>query len=244
MRFTLIIPTLNEAASIASLFEGIEAAFRQFPTDVFFDIVVVDDGSTDDTVLILRSLNLPFPLKIIERVERGLATAVLTGFRASESEVLGVIDADLSHPPELLPKMVETIRGHDLVIGSRHAPGGAVEEWPWYRRYASMFMTALVRPLGLGVRDPLSGYFLLKRKLIDGQKLTPCGYKILLEILVKSGCRDFLEIPYTFRNRGLGKSKMGARVTFEYLEHLLGLYFGRLRAVAAYGLTKIKELLQ
>ncbi|MFA6429365.1 MAG: polyprenol monophosphomannose synthase [Patescibacteria group bacterium] len=227
MRISLVVPTLNERGSIELLLRGIAEAWTQLPSGTALEVLIVDDGSTDGTATAARSVALPFPVRVIERQERGLATAVLRGFREATGEVLGVMDADLSHPTEVLPLLVEALERADLVVASRHALGGAVEEWPWYRKFASWFATQLARPLGIVTSDPMSGYFLLKRSVVEGAVCSPLGYKILLEILVKGQYRALTEIPYTFRNRDVGKSKMGWRESLNYLRHLLRLYYWR-----------------
>ncbi len=223
MKISLIIPTLNERGSIERLFAGLaEQACRIAPHAL--EVVMVDDGSHDGTVETARSTSFPFQRKIIQRQERGLATAVLRGFAEASGDVLGVMDADLSHPTELIPTLVAALAEHDLVIASRNIAGGAVEEWPWYRQKASQTATWLVRPLGVRVRDPMSGFFFLHRRVLDGVVCSPIGYKILLEILVKGHAKNIVEIPYTFRNRDVGKSKMGTREGMNYLQHLARLY--------------------
>lgn len=229
MLLSIVIPTLNEAGSIGRLLTALGDGAKRLPADVSVEAIVVDDGSTDGTVAEARSAPVVFPVMVIERNERGLSTAVLAGFSAASGDVLGVIDADLSHPPELLPQLVSAIRGAEIAVASRHAPGGRVEKWPWYRRWASMAMTRLTAPLRLPVRDPLSGYFLLRREVIEGATLSPIGYKILLEILCKGKYRRVVEVPYVFRNRDVGCSKMGLAVTLEYLRHLARLYSVRHR---------------
>lgn len=224
MRISLIIPTLNEREAIAPLFLRLDAVVRSMaPADVL-EVVLVDDASTDGTVAVARAAAVSFSLVVVERKERGLATAVIAGFAAATGDVLGVMDADLSHPPELIPQLVAALQSTDLAVGSRHAEGGVVEEWPWYRLYASALMMQLTRPLGVPVRDPLSGFFFLRRSVIEGVALSPIGYKILLEILVKGHYETVCEVPYTFRNRDVGKSKMDVREATRYLRHLGRLY--------------------
>lgn len=223
MKISLIIPTLNERGSIERLFAGLSEHTQRIAPHTL-EVVIVDDGSRDGTVEAARTATVPFELKIIQRQERGLATAVLRGFAEASGDVLGVMDADLSHPTELIPALVAALAEHDLVIASRNINGGAVEEWPWYRQKASQTATLLVRPLGVRVRDPMSGFFFLHRRVLDGVECSPIGYKILLEILVKGRAKNIVEIPYTFRNRDVGKSKMGAREGMNYLKHLVKLY--------------------
>ncbi len=224
MKVSLIIPTLNESGSIEALFRGLDEAIKGLPQDWGFEVVVVDDGSTDGTPDIARSLPTGFTKKIIQRKERGLATAVLRGFAEAEGDVLGVIDADLSHPTQKIPELLAQLEGKDVVVASRNIPGGEVEEWPWYRRFMSWFATLLTRPLGVKSSDPMSGFFFVRREVLEGSELSPLGYKILLEILVKAKIRSVSEVPYVFRNREVGKSKMDSRVTANYLRHLWRLY--------------------
>lgn len=221
---SLIIPTLNERQAVERLFDGISKVAFSLEPQHKLEVIVVDDGSTDGTVEAIQALRPSFPLRLIEREKRGLATAVLEGFKAASGEILGVMDADLSHPPEMIPKLVAKLQDADLAIGSRHVSGGEVEEWPWYRQWISSLATALSRPLARGVRDPVSGFFFLRRRVIEGANLRPIGYKILLEILVKGRYNRAVEVPYTFRSRGAGKSKMGFREGLRYLRHLARLY--------------------
>lgn len=223
MKISLIIPTLNERGSIERLFAGLSEQTSRIAPHAL-EVVIVDDGSRDGTVEAARAIAAPFERKIIQRQERGLATAVLRGFAEASGDVLGVMDADLSHPTELIPTLVAALADHDLVVASRNVAGGTVEEWPWYRQKASQAATLLVRPLGVRVRDPMSGFFFLHRRVLDGVTCSPIGYKILLEILVKGHAREIVEVPYTFRNRDVGKSKMGAKEGMNYLQHLARLY--------------------
>ncbi|MDQ7815025.1 MAG: polyprenol monophosphomannose synthase [Patescibacteria group bacterium] len=224
MKVSLVVPTLNESGSVSELFRGLDSAAAELPSGWEFEVIVVDDGSTDGTPEIVRSLPSGFTKKVIERKERGLATAVLRGFAEAEGDVLGVIDADLSHPTHKLPELLRRLENNELVVASRNIPGGEVEEWPWYRRFMSWFATLLTRPLGIRVSDPMSGYFFLRRRVFERAEFSPLGYKILLEILVKAKVTSVAEVPYVFRNREVGKSKMGSRETVNYLRHLAKLY--------------------
>ncbi len=224
MRISLVVPTLNEQGSIGTLFEGLVQVAQTLAPRHELEIVLVDDGSTDGTVAAARAAASGLTLQVVERRERGLATAVLTGFRAATGEVLGVMDADLSHPTEIIPQLIEALDTADLSLASRNMPGGRVEEWPWYRLYGSRCATLLIRPLGVRVSDPMSGYFFLHRRVLDGVACSPIGYKILLEVLVKGRYKNVHETPYVFRNRGVGKSKMGTRETLNYIRHVGRLY--------------------
>lgn len=220
MKISLVIPTLNESGSLPRLFAGLSEATKRISPQHELEVVLVDDGSTDGTVAVAKGLAVPFVLQIVERKERGLATAVLKGFSVASGDVWGVMDADLSHPTDLLPRLVEAAQSADVVVASRNLPGGMVEEWPWYRKWASDTATHLVRPLGIRVSDPMSGFFFLHRNVLDGVDCSPIGYKILLEILAKGRYKTVVEVPYVFRNREVGKSKMGMREGLNYLRHL------------------------
>ena len=226
MKIAIIIPTLNEQGSLPLLFAELQIICPKIVAMGYeLEFVIVDDNSQDGTQEYIAECikkNI-FPLKLIKRQERGLATAVLRGFAETDAQILGVMDADLSHPPELLLKMIENIKNYDIVLPCRNMPGGGAEEWPLHRKLTSMLATDLVKFIHIKVKDPLSGYFLFKRSVIDNASLSPIGYKILLEILVKGNYRNFIEIPYIFRNRAVGTSKMSGKIIGQYLKHLLVL---------------------
>lgn len=226
MKIAIIVPTLNERGSLPLFFDELKPVAQKIKSMGYeLEFVIVDDNSQDGTQEYVEDCikNNILPLKLIKRQERGLATAVLRGFTETDAQILGVIDADLSHPPELLSKMAENIKNYDLVLPCRNMPGGGAEEWPIHRKLTSMFATSLVKFVNIKVRDPLSGFFLMKRSVIDGVTLSPIGYKILLEILVKGHYKNYIEIPYIFRNRTVGTSKMSGRIIWQYLKHLLAL---------------------
>jgi dolichol-phosphate mannosyltransferase len=159
----------------------------------------------------------------------GLATAVLDGWATAHGEVLGVMDADLQHPPEVLAPLAQAIRKEsvDLAIGSRYVPGGGTSDWTWRRRMISRtatHMAATVLPLKLAaVGDPMSGVFLIRASALRDARLNPLGYKILLEVLAKAHYRKLVEVPYIFQERERGSSKLGPRQYLEYLLHLARL---------------------
>lgn len=223
---SLIIPTLNEGDVIENLVRKI------FALGVAgLEVVIVDDGSKDKTREIIKNLQKEFStLVLIERSERGLATAVLRGFKEAKGNILGVMDADFSHPVELVPKLIDEINiGADIVVASRYVKNGGAEEWPFLRRMYSLSATAIAWPVSRGIKDPMSGFFFLKRKVVESglneNKFSPQGYKILLEILVKGNWQVGKEVAFIFKNRTAGKSKMGLKVALQYFSHLLSLYF-------------------
>jgi dolichol-phosphate mannosyltransferase len=228
---SLVIPTYNERENIAAVIHRIHATLTDAQEE--FEIIVVDDDSPDQTWRVAEDLTTEYPtLKVMRRRnERGLATAVVTGWKASTGDILGVIDGDLQHQPEILKELLKalTATGADIAIASRHVGGGGVSDWNALRRAISWGATGLATLVLPGilryVRDPMSGYFLLRRSVIDGVELAPRGYKILLELLAKGKYRSVKEVPYIFEERKIGSSKLGPRQYFEYLLHL-----GRLAA--------------
>jgi dolichol-phosphate mannosyltransferase len=220
----VIIPTYNERDNLEELIRRTSAACSA--TRMSYEIVIVDDNSPDGTGALAEEMGKSFNVKVVHRAGKlGLSTAVTDGFKAASGSVFVVMDADLSHPPEKISEMVERITkgGADMVVGSRYVEGGHVENWPFHRRLMSKGATLLARGLNK-VKDPMSGYFALKREVVEGVELNPVGYKIGLEILVKGKVRKVEEVPITFADRKAGKSKLGASVTLKYIDHCLLLY--------------------
>jgi dolichol-phosphate mannosyltransferase len=226
MKLDIIIPTLNERGSLPMLFSELENVNKTLNSkNQEMLVVIVDDDSNDGTQDYVEeySKKNTLPIKLLKRKERGLATAVIKGFEETSDELVCVMDADLSHPPELIPKMIDLSKEYSIVLPCRNMLGGGAEEWPAHRKLTSMFATSLVRFIGIKVKDPMSGYFLMHRSVIDGVKLSPIGYKILLEILVKGNIKNYIETPYIFRNRTRGASKMNSKIIMLYLKHLMML---------------------
>jgi dolichol-phosphate mannosyltransferase len=247
---SIVIPTYNEASSIQETLRRAASALRS--TGESFELVVVDDSSADGTAEKAASLAGELPVRVVRRPGRlGLATAVLDGWASARGAVLGVMDADLQHPPEALSALVRALReeGADLAIASRYVPGGGSSDWTWVRRATSRtatHMAATVLPLALAaVRDPMSGMFLVRAAALEGVRLNPLGYKILLEVLAKARYRKLLEVPYIFEERARGSSKLGARQYLEYLLHLarLATATGQLLGWAKYGMVGLSGAL-
>ena len=161
------------------------------------------------------------------QTERGLSTAVIRGWQAARGEILGVIDGDLQHPPDVLLQLLQAIQSSDLAVASRHVEGGGVSEWSPARRFLSrgaQVIGLLILPNVVGrVSDPMSGYFLVRRSAIAGQLLNPLGYKILLEVLARGQIQQVAEVGYVFQERKQGESKVTWRQYLDYLLHLAKL---------------------
>ncbi|RLF16176.1 MAG: glycosyltransferase family 2 protein [Thermoprotei archaeon] len=234
---SVIVPTYNERENLPLLVERVEEALKGRS----FELIVVDDNSPDGTAEeALRLAEKYGNLKVIRRPGKlGLSSAVLDGVREARAGVIAVMDADLQHPPELLPKMLGKIgEGFDLVVASRYIEGGGVEGWSFWRRLisrAATLMAKLALPRVRGLRDLMSGFFMFKREVIEGVELRPRGFKVLLEILVKGRWSRAAEVPYLFKPRERGKSKLGARVMWNYVEQLLELSSYRPLKFAAVG---------
>jgi dolichol-phosphate mannosyltransferase len=237
---SVVIPTLNEAENLPLLVPRVAAALAGRE----YEVIVVDDNSRDDTRAVCARLaeQYPLTLHVRERPKDGLSGAVLTGFGLAQGDILAVMDADLQHPPESLRALIEPLeKGEaEFVLGSRHTPGGSVEErWGVLRRINSRVATWLARPFtGPGVTDPMSGFFALKRDTFErAERLTPLGYKIGLELMSKCRVRRVREVPIHFGTRARGRSKLTVAQQFRYLEHLSRLYdftFPRLSPVAKF----------
>ena len=216
---TIVVPTYNESDNLPKLVERICAALPAC------EIVVVDDASKDGTADVGRELAKKYPVRVVERFdERGLSTAVLRGMEEAKTDLCVVMDADLSHPPEAIPKLVQAVQdGADVAVGSRYVSGGDIDEWPLFRRFASKAGTLLARPL-TPVRDPMAGFFCLRKSLFAGISLKPRGFKILLEILARTRTKKTAEVPIHFEDRAAGLSKFSSKERKEFLKQVWTLY--------------------
>jgi dolichol-phosphate mannosyltransferase len=222
---SVVLPTFNELESLQAIVPRIFDTLKQ--ANIEGEIIVVDDNSPDGTAEMAQALARDNPLlRVLKREnERGLATAVLAGFQMSRSPVLVVMDADGSHPVEALPGMVETITSDraDIVVGSRHVPGGGSRDWPWFSRLKSRVAGSVAGGLS-GMTDPTTGFMAVRRDLVQRLELDPVGWKIVLEVVVKAGSARLAEVPIIFENREMGKSKQSLRVLWQYLAHCYRLY--------------------
>lgn len=232
MKITIIIPTYNEKENLPILVKSI---FDVFEGNLLRgNIVIVDDNSPDGTGIIADELSLKNnKIQVIHRKgKEGLSSAVMEGFRYATGEIIGVMDADLSHPPEVIPELVQPILDgvSDFVIASRYNNDEKIEDWPIVRKIISRGATLLAKPLAK-VSDPMSGFFFINRNVIEGIELSPIGYKIMLEILVKGKYNrtKILEVPFTFRDRYKGESKLDGKEHLNYVRHLFKLYIFTLK---------------
>jgi dolichol-phosphate mannosyltransferase len=187
-------------------------------------------------------------LKVIHRPEKkGLVSAILEGIRFSKGKFILVMDADFSHSPSLIPRMVHELMNSDvdIVVASRYVEGGGIRGWPLKRRLISKGAVKIAQyglPIKKEVKDPMSGFFALKRHVIDNIRIDSAGYKILLEILVKANNARVKEIPYTFTNRTLGKSKLDNTVIWDYIKALYHLYrYGQKSGNSMSWLSRVKK---
>jgi dolichol-phosphate mannosyltransferase len=232
----LVIPTLNEAGNMQTLLNRLQSTLES--TNVDYELIVVDDDSTDGTAEIVQrySEHDPRVRLFVRKGQRGLAGAVIHGWAHTDATLLGVIDADLQHPPEVLPNLVNAVLdGKDIAIASRYANSDPdnVSEWNKARLFISRLSTWATTPLqkkDVRIKDPMSGFFVVRRECIEDIELHAQGFKILLEILVKGRIKSAAEVPFRFATRHSGKSKADVKVAFHYFSLL-----GKLSRYALFG---------
>jgi len=219
----IVVPTYNERARLADL---VEAIFQGYADEhLAGELVIVDDNSPDGTGALADDLARRYRITVVHRAGKlGLGTAVVEGFAAATAPVVGVIDADLSHPPRALPRMLAAMRREraDMVIGSRYIPGGGTRNWGAGRLLMSRAACLLARGLS-PVKDATSGFFLIRRDLAREVRISAGGFKICLELLVRARPSTILEVPYVFEGRTAGESKMNVREAMGYLDQLRDL---------------------
>jgi len=224
----MVVPTYNERDRLGdltrALFDSAAAA------SLALELVIVDDNSPDGTGALADELAAKYRVQVVHRAGKlGLGTAVVAGFAVASAPVVGVMDADFSHPPSLVPRMFTVFRatGADVLVASRYVPGGSTPDWPFVRRVMSRVACLLARPLS-PIRDAASGFFLIRRDIARGVTIKAGGFKICLELIVRGWPQRLIEIPYRFDDRELGESKMSWREAAGYLVQLKDLYGQRL----------------
>ena len=228
---SVIIPTYNESENIIQVLKSIG---EHLPKDVEIEAIVVDDNSPDGTGKVVEDYiadtrnEAGYSIDIIHReTKSGLSSAILDGIQHSSAETIVVMDSDFSHPPKIIPQLVEEIKtsGYDIAIASRYTEGGEVSGWSTKRKLISKGATGIAKAgLGVNESDPMSGFFAFKRKILEGIKFDAIGYKMLLEILVKTKGAKVKEIPYTFTDRTRGSSKLDSSTMFDFVTSVWKLY--------------------
>lgn len=229
---SIIVPAYKEKLNIKPLTTRLFAALGNEACKTT-ELIFVDDNSQDGSVEEVEALKKSgYNVRIIVRTdERGLSSAVLRGFHEAQGEYLVCMDADLQHPPESVPQLLESLRSHPFAIGTRYAPGvGIDKDWPLYRRVISSTARAMAKPL-TSASDPMSGFFGLQKKYLtdaDPASINSQGFKIALELLAKlplpRTASAVGEVPFSFGVRTEGESKLSGKVVVQYLEQLKELY--------------------
>jgi len=228
---SIIIPTYNESEKINQVLKTIG---DHLPKDIATEAIVVDDNSPDGTGKVVEAYindtqtKVGYTVDVIHRkTKSGLSTAILDGIQHSSGETVVVMDSDFSHPPKIIPQLVEEIKisKYDIAIASRYTEGGEVSGWSTKRKLISKTAKGIAK-VGLGVNesDPMSGFFAFNRNILEGIKFDAIGYKMLLEILVKTKGAKVKEIPYTFTDRTRGSSKLDSSTMFDYVKSVWKLY--------------------
>ncbi len=236
---SVLVPTYNEADNIGPLVEALDRAFR----GMSYEVVVIDDSSPDGTAQAALNLAERYPVRVVMRPRRlGLSSAVVDGARVAAGDVVVVMDADLQHPPELAPVLAQAVlSGADLAVGTRYKRGGGVEGWSISRLFMSKtaaILAKLLLPEARPLSDPESGFFATRKSCLSSIK--PTGlYKILLDVVVQCKPSRVVEVPYIFRPRRAGRSKLGFGHIADYLAQLLRLSGWRPFKFAAVGASGI-----
>jgi dolichol-phosphate mannosyltransferase len=230
-QISIILPTYNESQNIINILKLIR---ENIPKGISTETIVVDDNSPDGTGKIVEDYILGIKkiaentIDIIHRkAKNGLSSAILNGIQNAKGDTIVVMDSDFSHPPQIIPKMIEAFRQYqcDLVVASRYITGGNIQGWTTKRKIMSKIATLIAKKgLGVKTKDPMSGFFAFKKNIIKGLNFDALGYKFLLEILVKTKDINVKEIPYTFENRKFGSSKLDNPIIIDYFKSVWKLY--------------------
>lgn len=227
---SIILPTYNESQNILEMLRSIR---ESIPRSVSAQAIVVDDNSPDGTGRIVEEHKrgmkqmAGYTIDVIHRrAKAGLGAAILQGIGHARGETIVVMDSDMSHPPHVIPKLLDALRHRcDIAVASRYIRGGRIDGWPAKRKIISWGASTIARKvLGITAKDPMSGFFAFRRNLVEGVSLDGIGFKVLMEMLVKIRGARITEVPYTFRDRQLGSSKMGVRAIADYCRAVWRLY--------------------
>ena len=230
-QISIIIPTYNESQNIVNILKSIGS---NLPKNILTQAIIVDDNSPDGTGKIVEDYlkNLKkmadYTIEIIHRKAKdGLGSAILNGIQHAKGDTIVVMDSDFSHPPQIIPKLIESVKKYkfDIAVASRYIKGGNIQGWSLKRKIMSKFATLIAKKgLGIDAKDPMSGFFAFKKNILNGLNIDAIGYKILLEILVKTKNVTITEIPYTFQDRELGSSKLNLKTIVDYYKSVWKLY--------------------
>jgi dolichol-phosphate mannosyltransferase len=225
LKLSLIVPTYQEADNIQEfLAQTCQVLEREIPGK--YEVIVVDDESPDGTWRLAHQMTSRYPaIHVMRRKgERGLAKAVVRGYQAAKGELLATINADFQHPPQVLAAMLHQAQQSEVVVASRFCPGAGTGDWPLERLFLSFAAVRtgklLLPNVFSGITDPLSGYYLFRRSVIDGIELAPMGFKTLIEILARGRARSVTECPYEMRSRRRGSSKATFESSLSFLKQL------------------------
>lgn len=240
-KLSLILATYNEKENIERLVEAVYHALE----GADFELIVVDDGSPDGTGQLADALALARPnLVVVHRPSKaGRGTAIVDGLKVAKGDIIGAMDADFQHPPELLPTLLGMAQGGvDIVVASRYVEGGGAEGRTSFRDFvskAALWLSHLFLPQTKGVRDTQSGYFLFHRHAMENVPLQVKGFTVLVGILAKGKYKTTVEVPYTFKVRAAGKSKLGSMEILGYVKLLLKLSEYRVLKFMAVGASGV-----
>lgn len=225
MLVSIVVPTYNEGENPRRVVATLQRVLRGLD----FEVIFVDDSRSQESIAALKALESEHSfVRLLHRnYEKGLGTAVVRGFEMARGELMAVMDADMQHPPEVLRAMVrEAQRGADIVIPSRFVPGGddgglspSRKFISWGARVIGQIALKRVRK----VTDPTSGFFLVRRSVVEGVELQPIGWKILIEVLMRGHYDRIVEIPYRFAPRAAGSSNMSFSQQLHYMHHIVKL---------------------
>lgn len=224
---SIIVPTYQENENIPHLLAAIDQVRQTH--DLTLEVLFMDDNSQDGSVEAVAAAGFDWARIIVRESDRGLSPAVIDGFKAAQYPYLVCMDCDLSHPADKIPQLILGLQsGQQFMVGSRYVPGASTDDdWGVGRWLNSIVATLLARPL-TSVRDPMSGFFAMHKADFDAaQDLNPVGYKIALELIVKSGAENVGEVPIHFADRVHGESKLTLSEQLKYIKHLRRLYLYR-----------------